>query len=327
MTQWQKNVIFSGIEPASVARATDGQPITHRWFNGLAIMLPELWMYHDFPWMMLGGDSHNGILLVVGPPQLNRFQLPAWRIMFVNTDWSRLSFSISWGVTQLPLENLEEPLAGPERNIKTHGQNIGSHIPHPETSSWTCHIMPYHAISIYSPLIFATRRSMESIGTPNDRDPHSKASYGSKADSETIGDSETAIQKLRFRNYFHRFRNYCDSETNAIQKLRFRNYRDSETIAIPKLSRFQNYRDSATITIRQLRFRNYREVLVSESARDPSYGRLWNGFSSSGVPSSTKKWAIIMVVGVISPTYGGYYMFLPYIPISYYDGVEHYTNQ
>ena len=157
---------------------------------------------------------------------------------------------------------------------------------------------------------------MESIGTPNDRDPHSKASYGSKADSETIGDSETAIQKLRFRNYFHRFRNYCDSETNAIQKLRFRNYRDSETIAIPKLSRFQNYRDSATITIQQLRFRNYREVLVSESARDPSYGRLWNGFSSSGVPSSTKKWAIIMVVGVISPTYGGYYMFLPYIPIS-----------
>jgi hypothetical protein len=268
--------------------------------------------------------------------------------MFVNTDWSRrlffrkrwLSFSISRGVTpkslscwflqqidqgsprglrSLPLENLEEPLAGPERNIKTHGQKIGSHIPNPETSSWTCHIKPYHAISIYSPFIFATRRSMESIGTPNDRDPHSKASYGSKADSKTIGDSETAIQKLRFRNYFHRFRNYCDSETNAIQKLRFRNYRDSETIAIPKLSRFQNYRDSATITIQQLRFRNYREVLVSESARDPSYGRLWNGLSSSGVPSSTKKWATTMVVGVISPTYGGYYMFLPYIPILYHN--------
>ena len=51
----------------------------------------------------------------------------------------------------------------------------------------------------------------------------------SKADSETIGDSETAIQKLRFRNYCHPFRNYCDSETSAIQKLRFRNYCDSET--------------------------------------------------------------------------------------------------
>ena len=67
-------------------------------------------------------------------------------------------------------------------------------------------------------------------------------------------DSETTIQKLfpPFQKLL-RFRNY-----NAIQKLGFRNYRDSETIAIPKLSRFQNYRDSATITIQQLRFRNYR---------------------------------------------------------------------
>ena len=60
------------------------------------------------------------------------------------------------------------------------------------------------------------------------------------SDSETNGDSETAIQKLRFRNYLHRFRNYGDSETIAIQKLRFRNYRDSETIPIQKLSRFRN---------------------------------------------------------------------------------------
>ena len=90
-----------------------------------------------------------------------------------------------------------------------------------------------------------------------------------KADSETNGDSETAIQKLRFRNYFHRFRNYCDSETNALQKLRFRNYRDSETIAIQKLrdsettaiqklSRFRNYA-SETNAIQKLRFRNYHD--------------------------------------------------------------------
>ena len=128
----------------------------------------------------------------------------------------------------------------------------------------------------------------------------------------------SAIQKLRFRNYDSETIS-TDSETIAIQKLtRFRNY-DSETIAIQRLSRFRNYRDSKTIAIQQLRFRNYREVLVSESARDPSYGRLWNGLSSSGVPSSTKKWATTMVVGVISPTYAGYYMFLPYIPILYHN--------
>ena len=96
----------------------------------------------------------------------------------------------------------------------------------------------------------------------------------SKADSETIGDSETAIQKLRFRNYCHPFRNYCDSETNAIQKLRFRNYCDSETIAIQKLSRFRNYQDSETIAIQKLsRFRNYRdsETIAIQKLRFRNY--------------------------------------------------------
>ena len=91
-----------------------------------------------------------------------------------------------------------------------------------------------------------------------------------KADSETNGDSETAIQKLRFRNYFHRFRNYCDSETNALQKLRFRNYRDSETIAIQKLWRFRNYGDSET-AIQKLQFRNYRDsetIAIQKLYRD-----------------------------------------------------------
>ena len=69
---------------------------------------------------------------------------------------------------------------------------------------------------------------------------------GSKADSETIGDSETAIQKLRFRNYFS-----TDSATIATQKLRFRNYRDSETIAIPKLSVFPKLSQFRTLKVRQ----------------------------------------------------------------------------
>ena len=43
---------------------------------------------------------------------------------------------------------------------------------------------------------------------------------GTLTDSETIPDSETTIQKLRFRNYFDRFRNY-DSETILAG---FRNY-------------------------------------------------------------------------------------------------------
>ncbi|CAL1169906.1 unnamed protein product [Cladocopium goreaui] len=68
------------------------------------------------------------------------------------------------------------------------------------------------------------------------------------------------IQKLRFRNYTT---DSETSETNAIQKLRFRNYRDSETIAIPKLSRFQNY-----IAIQQLsRFSKY----DSETSRFRNY--------------------------------------------------------
>ena len=106
------------------------------------------------------------------------------------------------------------------------------------------------------------------------------ASRRSKTDSETNGDSETKIQKLRFRNYFHRFRNHHDSEPIAIQQLslqyaetttihklyhnsdtisRFRNYHDSETTTIQK-PRYRNYRNSETIASQKLlRFRNYHE--------------------------------------------------------------------
>jgi hypothetical protein len=105
------------------------------------------------------------------------------------------------------------------------------------------------------------------------------ASRRSKTDSETNGDSETKIQKLRFRNYFHRFRNHHASEPIAIQQLslqyaetttihklyhnsdtisRFRNYHDSET-TIQKLAPFRNH-DAETITNqKQARFRNYHD--------------------------------------------------------------------
>ena len=117
------------------------------------------------------------------------------------------------------------------------------------------------------------------------------ASRRSKTDSETNGDSETKIQKLRFRNYgsetistdsetitiqnLSRFSNYRysmqklprinyitiqtlyhDSETTTIQKPRFRNH-DTETSAIQK-PRCRNYHESDTSAIQKLsRFRNY----------------------------------------------------------------------
>ena len=90
--------------------------------------------------------------------------------------------------------------------------------------------------------------------------------HGSANTIQKLRDSETTIQKLYSDSETtiqkpSRFRNYCDSETNAIQKLsRFRNYRgsetdyDSETIKIQKLSRFRK-----TIAIQKLsRFRNLR---------------------------------------------------------------------
>ena len=80
---------------------------------------------------------------------------------------------------------------------------------------------------------------------------------GFKADSETIGDSKNCDSETTIQKLFPRFRNYCDSETNALQKLRFRNYRDSETIAIQKLPRVRNYRDSETTPLKLTRFRNY----------------------------------------------------------------------
>ena len=70
----------------------------------------------------------------------------------------------------------------------------------------------------------------------------------------------TAIQKLSRFNYHdsqtNRFRNYHDSET-TIQKLsRFRNY-TIQKLRFRKLSRFRNYRDSETVAIKKLSsFRN-----------------------------------------------------------------------
>ena len=73
---------------------------------------------------------------------------------------------------------------------------------------------------------------------------------GSNPDSETTRDSETTVQKLRFRNYDSE--TIPDSET-MVQKLsRFRNY-GSET-TLQKL-RFRNY--GSETTIQKLRFRNY----------------------------------------------------------------------
>ena len=94
----------------------------------------------------------------------------------------------------------------------------------------------------------------------------------------------TTVQKLRFRNCFHRFRNHHDSEPIAIQQLSlqyaetttihklyhnsdtisgFRNYHDSETTHDTETSAIQkprcrNYHESETSAIQKLsRFRNY----------------------------------------------------------------------
>ena len=135
------------------------------------------------------------------------------------------------------------------------------------------------------------------------------ASRRSTTDSETNGDSETKIQKLRFRNYgsetistdsetitiqnlsrfsnyrysmqkLPRFINYITSQTlyhdseTTIQKLApFRNH-DAETITNQKQARFRNYHDSETMIQKLPQFRNYRQsetIAIQKLSRFRNY--------------------------------------------------------